>query len=41
MRCRLQFLLLLVLTLAAVTGSIAGPDDWPGWRGPSSNGVST
>jgi outer membrane protein assembly factor BamB len=41
MRFCLRSILLALLTLAAVTCSIAGPDDWPGWRGPSSNGVST
>jgi outer membrane protein assembly factor BamB len=25
---------------AAVTIAIAGSDDWPGWRGPSANGIS-
>src|ERR1039458_3525629 len=41
MRFCLRPVLLSLLTLVAVTCSIAGPDDWPGWRGPSSNGVST
>jgi outer membrane protein assembly factor BamB len=40
MRLRLRPIILALLTLTAVTPSIAGPDDWPGWRGPSSNGVS-
>ncbi|MGC9948459.1 MAG: PQQ-binding-like beta-propeller repeat protein [Bryobacteraceae bacterium] len=40
MRYCLRALFLALLALAAVTRSIAGPDDWPGWRGPSSNGVS-
>jgi len=25
----------------ASSGMLAGPDNWPGWRGPASNGVST
>jgi len=41
MRVCLRSVLLSLLALAAVTCSIAGPDDWPGWRGPSSNGVSS
>jgi len=36
----LRSILLALLTLAGVTCALAGPDDWPGWRGPSSNGVS-
>ncbi len=30
-----------LLTFAALTCLLAGPDDWPGWRGPTSNGIST
>jgi outer membrane protein assembly factor BamB len=30
----------LLLTFSAATLASAGPGDWPGWRGPSSNGVS-
>jgi len=28
------------LALAAAAGTMAGPDNWPGWRGPTQNGVS-
>lgn len=38
MRCCLRFAL---LGFCVVACSLAGPDDWPGWRGPSGNGVST
>lgn len=31
--------LLLIATLLGVL-ALAGPDDWPGWRGPTANGVS-
>ena len=27
--------------LIFASGMLAGPDNWPGWRGPTSNGVST
>jgi outer membrane protein assembly factor BamB len=33
--------LLSIVTFAGVTLSPAGPPDWPAWRGPSSNGIST
>ena len=33
--------LLTLLALAAVSTCLAGPDDWPGWRGPTENGIST
>lgn len=32
--------ILLVAVAAAIAGSIAGSNDWPGWRGPSGNGIS-
>jgi outer membrane protein assembly factor BamB len=40
MRFGLRTVLLSLLMLAGVTCSTAGPDSWPGWRGPASNGVS-
>jgi len=36
-----QMVRICLLGLLAVAGALAGPDDWPGWRGPSSNGIST
>ena len=40
MRFCLRSALLTGLALFALTCLVAGPDDWPGWRGPSSNGIS-
>jgi outer membrane protein assembly factor BamB len=40
MRVCLRSLLPASLALAAVTCCLAAAGDWPGWRGPSSNGIS-
>jgi len=40
MRICLRSASLSLAVLAAVTVSLAGPNDWPGWRGPSANGIS-
>jgi len=41
MRCRLCSALFGLVALTAASYSFAGTQDWPGWRGPSSNGIST
>ena len=40
MRFCLRTLLLVPVALTAIASLTAGPDDWPGWRGPTANGVS-